>query len=121
MLPDHFFDSPDSAIHLHDARIHTANISLPEVVLQLNCCGHPNPTIERVSLHYAGVLACSAIPDVLLGNRSCSDLMCHETTILEDGTFNHKALFASSDVKQDVLFVHAILPNDLFVVNREET
>lgn len=98
MLSDHFFDSPESAIHLHDARIKEASVALPEVFLHLNCCGHPNPSIQRVSLQYGGVIACSEIPNVLLENKSHSDLMCHETTVLEDGTFNHKALFASSDI-----------------------
>ena len=57
-----------------------------------------NDVYSQVSLQYSGVSSSCPIPDVLLHNVPDSDLMCHETTVLECGAFNHKMLFASSHI-----------------------
>ena len=96
MLPDHFFPSFDDAIGLHDACLQNVDAELPNVKLHLH--GDNCGALREIFLHYTGVSKFSPIPDVLLADEPCSALMCHETTVVTDDKFNHKMLFASSDI-----------------------
>lgn len=96
MLPDAFFVDPTSAIDLHDARI--AAFSSAGYSLQLTLTLDHNDVYSQLTLDYSGVSKFGGVPAVLLQDVSRSDLMCHETTVLDDGEFNHKMLFASSDI-----------------------
>ena len=96
MLPDNFFPPNIDPIYLHDARIHAAHMRPANVSLHLHA--DRAGALREISLHYAGVTKCTPIPDVLLADVSHSDLMCHEVTISDANRFNHKLLFASSDV-----------------------
>lgn len=96
MLPGHFFASPDDAINLHDARIQRVDAAMSNVTLHLH--GDYHGASREIVLCYTGVLKYSPVPDVLLTDEPDSDLMCHETTVITDGVFNHKMLFASSDI-----------------------
>ncbi len=96
MLPDHFFTTLTDAIDLHDARLQTVNADLPNVALHFQ--GDNHGALRDIMLHYTGVTACTPIPHRLLADEPQSDLMCHETTIVEVNKFNHRMLFASSDI-----------------------
>ena len=96
MLPSEWFPIPDDAIFLHDARIRYVDSPLPHVTIQLR--GDHRGALREISLHYCGVFECTEVPSRLLAETPDADLMCHETTVLGDGRFNHKMLFASSDV-----------------------
>lgn len=96
MLPLEWFPVPDDAIFLHDARIRSVDLQLPHVTIQM--CGDHRGALREICLHYSDVFECTEVPSRLLAETPDSDLMCHETTVLDDGRFNHKMLFASSDV-----------------------
>jgi hypothetical protein len=96
MLPDAFFVDPASAIDLHDARISV--VASTEHTLRLILNVDHNHAYSQVTLDYAGVSTFCGLSDVLLQSVSEADLMCHETTVLDSGKFNHKMLFASSDI-----------------------
>lgn len=96
MLPDDFFADPEAAINLHDARIVRVDSELQtfQLILHVDHDG----SLREISLQYFGVTHCSGVPKALLRDVPESDLMCHETTVLAENSFNHKMLFASSDV-----------------------
>ena len=96
MLPDPYFADPEQAICLHDARI--ASIVATDQSLRLALNVDHDDVYSQVVLDYSGVSTLGVIPDVLLQDVADSDLMFHETTVLECGAFNHKMLFASSDI-----------------------
>lgn len=96
MLPDEFVGHSDETVYLHDARIHAVEVKLPNVTLHLqgDHCG----ALREIILHYTGVRNISPIPDILLTDTHDADLLCHETTWIEHNQFNHRMLFANSDV-----------------------
>lgn len=96
MLPDSFFVDPESAIYLHDARI-TAVASVDDS-LRLALRVDHNDVHSQLTLIYSGVSRFHGVPEVLLKDVPDSGLMCHEITVLAAGGFNHKMLFASSDI-----------------------
>lgn len=95
MLPDDCFGTIE-AVHLHDAKIRAVELQLPQVMLHLH--GDHYGALREIILCYSGVTRLTPIPDRLLVESHFSDLMCHETTLVESGLFNHKMLFSSSDV-----------------------
>lgn len=106
MLPDAFFIDPDHAIELHDARI--ATVASTDRSLRLILKVDHNNVYSQVTLDYSGVSAFVPIAPVLLWDVPDSDLMCHETTVLDPVGFNHKMLFACSDILS-IDFEHLIV------------
>jgi hypothetical protein len=96
MLPPTWFANADEPIFLHDARIRSVDRKQPNITLHLH--GHHHGALREIFLHYSDVGAKSEVPDRLLADTPDSDLMCHETTALQDGRYSHKMLFANGDL-----------------------
>ena len=96
MLADDFYANPDDAIHLHDARIMEYENNDAYVLIKLH--GDHNGALRRITLRYADTSAFSGISNSLLANKPDCDLMCHELTRCSPGTYNHRMLFANSEI-----------------------
>lgn len=96
MLPYDFVGHSDEIVYLHDARIQSVEVNLPDVTFHLH--GDHHGALREIFLRYTGVRRISPIPDILLSDTGKSDLMCHEITLSNHNYLNHKMLFASSDI-----------------------
>jgi hypothetical protein len=104
MLPERCFPNPEGAIDLHDARIRTFHDENGCISMHL----HGNLAVRRgrktdwilreIWLSYSGAAASLPPSGEILTDKPDSDIMVHETTILNDGRFNHKILFASGEI-----------------------
>lgn len=96
MLPEHCFDEPEKAITLHDARIRALDDGGSQVSMLL--FGDHRGALREIRLQYTGVTKLIGFSNHLLADMPDCDIGCHETTVADNGEFNHLIQFAGGQL-----------------------
>ena len=96
MLPDSMLADTHDPICLHDARIQEQHFENGNLTILLH--GDHNGALRQILLQYINADVEFPISASLTKNTSDCDLLCHELTIDPDGRFDHRMMFANSEI-----------------------